>query len=84
MPPTTLSNGVLTAELDPPKLAALVARYVTRDIPRDEERALFEVLYAANVKHDWIADAVHFEYWPLGLPRPRVVFPESLGLSRRQ
>ena len=77
-----LKNGVKTAELTPKGLAALVARYVDRKIPRSEELALFEVLYAANVKHDWIADAVHFEHWPLGLPRPRVVFPESLGLPR--
>ena len=82
MPPVALSNGVLTAELDPPKLAALVARYVTRGISRDEEMALFEVLYASKVKHDWLIDASHFEWWPLGLPRPRVVFPESLGLPR--
>ena len=78
-----LKNGVKTADLDERKLAALVARYVTRDIPRDEESALFEVLYASNVGHDWIADASHFVYWPLDKPRPPVVFLESYGFPRR-
>tara|TARA_R100000951_G_C2577164_1_gene160699 strand:- start:29 stop:277 length:249 start_codon:yes stop_codon:yes gene_type:complete len=77
-----LKNGVRTAELDEPKLAALVARYVTRGISRDEESALFEVLYAAGVKTDWMVDASHFQFWPLGLPRPQFVFTEAYGLPK--
>jgi hypothetical protein len=80
--PVVLKNGVKTAELSPEMLAALVARMSDRSIGMTEEDALFEVLYASNVRSDWICDAIHFQRWPLDGRRPTFTFTEAYGLPR--
>ncbi len=82
MPPVVLKNGVKTAELEPQHLVALVNRKVDYRTSLEEQAALFEVLYASGVHTDWMADARHFSWNPIGGTRPTLVFSESHGLPR--
>ena len=77
-------NGAHFAKLEQEHLVAMLNRKVDYRTTEAEANGLFEVLWACGVQPDWMADARHFNWNPIedGKPRPRVVFPESLGLPR--
>tara|TARA_R110000751_G_scaffold67920_1_gene138401 strand:+ start:468 stop:725 length:258 start_codon:yes stop_codon:yes gene_type:complete len=51
------------------ELAAMIELYVSTD-NADVKSAVWQVLYHSRVENDWIADARHFKWNPMGGRRP--------------